>query len=241
MRRASEVRRSLAGEIGFTLAEVLVASLCIGIMMVSFTQVFKTLVAIWLKGTNLVDSTQGIGVALARLYPDIRSAVPPYEHAEEVNFVGVDNPTTTPTNTADDWLRFHSAKRSSDEGSATNSGSEILRIDYWLKDVDDLGKDVRIQRGQSNSKLIDTVVANANNNPPGSNQPFVYNITQFKLEYYNGSTWFNSWDARSTTNGRNLPELVRITISTHYDGDTTSRAVVVRPQARDTFISGKTW
>ncbi|RMH56791.1 MAG: prepilin-type N-terminal cleavage/methylation domain-containing protein [Candidatus Hydrogenedentota bacterium] len=227
------VRRRWNEERGLSLIELLVAMVCISIILVAFTQMFTGLTDSWRRGFNKTRLKENLGVILATIGPDIRSAVPPYDEdaANEINFVGLNN-TPTLTNSKEDEIKFHAATRSVDEGTASgNYGSEIQRMYYWLKQD---GTSLQIQREKRTSKTTDAIMDFSVASSGGT--PFAFHMRRLDGEYYDAAmgTWATTWDAQAKNK---LPDLVRLTLGTNIDEDTETIVVVLRPRAREVNIT----
>lgn len=232
---------------GFSLIEILVAIIVMGIIMMGFVSVFRSQVTIWMSGAAAIDMNQNTSVLTLKLSPELRSALPPYVQVPTVtpatgpvNLIGTDVTAGTQldasANSIDDEIRFHVAARSSVEGADDGDaepgyGGDSSRRYYWLKK--NSATDTRIQTDWTTSKSGDMIPPLGSAVP--SNDPLAYSFQGFNIEYRDTmGVWSNNWNAR--TRGA-LPSLIRVTARTSKNNREQAVVFIARPGATGTRIT----
>lgn len=223
---------------GFTLVEMLIAATIFSIIMIGYAGLFNYAIRSWRTTVTKMTANQNVQGASDRMTIDLRAALPPYTEAvdgdgDRIGFLGYDASSRLPlTNSQGDEIIMHCADYSSEEGSfpEANYGNEIQRRGYWLRRSGTT--DTRIVYGAANGQRDDPI--DEIDQGFSSQNDFAYRVNGFNVEYYNGTSWSNTWNSQSA--GR-LPTLIRISMEVIQNGSAKTLVLVTRPYATGTEIT----
>lgn len=238
-----KVRRTMfrRGSLGLSLIEILIATVIFSILLLGFTSLFKFSLMAWVKTVGRFGNSTNLGGAFDVMASDIRSALPPYSTCRGVKFEAYDvngSPSKTLTNSIADELQFHVATYSTYEGQVSSNkiGGEVVKRGYWLRR--DTTNDTRVEQGRDVSSFDNSSLAldYCPSIPAGfsTQDEFAYRVRDWNVEYYDGSSWTNSW-LTSSTNA--LPKLVRVSMTTTGGGITTTMQTVIAPRAQGIYLT----
>ena len=221
------MRCRLSSRPGFTLLEVLVASVIVALLAAGLAVSLNVAFRARRSVTEALESVRLAQVAMNRMAQDLQSALPPtgtlaYEFATS---------STTSADGGSDGLTFFNL---SDPLRGRDGAGDVEQVEYALVDEASLQMatpgTVQMLNGVTTSNSIQSVV------PPAAaaaantrvlvrrvmrnllasvqetpvDQVLCRNVQSFSIQVYSSTLWTNTWD--SSTQGNALPAAVQITL-----------------------------
>jgi general secretion pathway protein J len=184
---------------GFTLLELVVALLIVGIIAAAVFSTLRTAFRAKSSSESAVEPLQRAGVALDFVTRDLQSALPT---------TGVLSNAFTGTALQDD--RGHEADdvvffAATDAPPADTLDTDIRKIEYTVA-VD--GKDHQLVRYVTSNLLAPVT-------PDPTPEILCRGVRAFSIQYFDGTAWDDSWDsteATATVPANNLPMVLEVTL-----------------------------
>lgn len=188
----------LKNERGVTLLELLVALTITVLLGATLSAVFRTSMDAWLRGEATIQRCQPARIALQRMSEEMRSAIPlSKQHngtdntesfvgtANTVNFLTTSNPPPWEQNYLENKIYY-----------------DVCEIGYYVSGT-------TLYRRKAEQNKPD---GNVDDTTDGMSDEIAPHVTGLNIEYYNGTSWVNSWTAPNT-----LPRIVKITLTAQAD------------------------
>lgn len=186
------------GETGFTLMEILVATVAFAILLAALNSVFFSALQLRKRARAVTDSLQEQVQGLQMLRRDLASCL--FTRGLLAGeFLGVSEGTGRSYN---DQLTLICTSGS---GVPNAPWGDLQRVEYHL--VDSLN-----QTNFTGKDLVRTVTRNllATVQEQPEPEPILEAVQSFQVRYYDGEEWIDSWD--STVQPEPIPEAVRVRI-----------------------------
>ena len=181
---------------GFTLLEMLVALAMIAALAGALYASLKIAFRARDSATRCLEPVRKCSAAVALLKADLRSAAGP-NGLLAGPMLG--DSQTDPAGNETDSLEFYAAIG---QAGDTGAGGDIRKVEFACEPAIDSGDNILVRRLTSN-------LLAANEVEPDT-EVICRGVRSFTLRYYDGTTWYDSWD--STAMGDLLPMAVEVSV-----------------------------
>ncbi len=170
---------------GFTLIEVMLASLIMSLVMASVYVSFGGCLRAWKEGNSRAERHQMVQIALEEISRQLRAA-----------YIASDNPGIEFVGDQETMDFVYAAARSEE---TEQRGSGLCSVNYWLtsEEASQLSKLMRKER----------MIPYAAELPSVSSEEVIDSVFNLSFGYYSQDGWQESWNSK-----RDLPQTVQINL-----------------------------